>query len=156
MQKHKETEVDPTIHQCWGCGLIDTDHTSQTCNGYKICLKCGDPRHDFFNCPIPKKYEHMTTGEKKARHCILCRTRGDHSTIDPFCPYKRNMIQNRIKEARGKRLESEQAQERYCNITQNTCDFSNINTWPLLTTPTQHNRISAINIENVTKQTQSI
>ena len=144
LQKHKETEVDPTIHQCWACGLIDPDHISQNCHGYKVCLKCGDPRHGFFDCPIPKNYEDMTTDDKKARYCILCRSRGDHSTIDSFCPYKRNIIQHRIKCARDKRLELEQTQERYSNITQTPSEFSNFNTWPLLSTPTQQNKISTI------------
>ena len=139
LQKHKETAVDTTIHQCWGCGRIDTEHTSQNCPGHKICLKCGDSRHELFNCPLPKRYENMNTIEKNARFCILCGTRGDHSSIDPFCPHKRHMIQNRIKEARSKRSEFEQAHER-CNITQNTCDFSDNNTWPSLNTPTQQKK----------------
>ena len=44
LQQHKETEVDRTIQQCWECGLINTDHTSQNCQGvYKdIMVKnCG-------------------------------------------------------------------------------------------------------------------
>ena len=61
LQKHKETEVDPTINQCWGCGLINTDHTSQNCPGTKICLKCGDPRHQFFSYPISKKKKYTMT-----------------------------------------------------------------------------------------------
>ena len=111
MQKNKETEVDPTIKQCWGCGHIDTDHTSQNCPGHKICLKCGDPRHELFDCTLPKRYDSMTADEKKARYCVLCGTQGDHSSIDPFCPYKRNIIQHRIKEARSKRFELKQAQD---------------------------------------------
>ena len=140
MQKNKETEVDPTIQQCWGCGHIDTDHTSQNCPGHKICLKCGDPRHEFFDCTLRKRYDTMTADEKKARYCVLCGTQGDHSSIDPFCPYKRNIIQHRIKEARSKRFELDQAQDQYGNITQNTCDFSNNNTWPSLNTPTQQEK----------------
>ena len=41
LPEHKETEVDRTIQQCWECGLINTDHSSQNCPEQHKCLKCG-------------------------------------------------------------------------------------------------------------------
>ena len=40
-QDNKEREIDPTINQCWCCGILNPDHKSQNCLGPQICLKCG-------------------------------------------------------------------------------------------------------------------
>ena len=88
LQNHKEIEVDRTINQCWGCGLINTDHSSQNCSGQQSCLKCGDTNHQFFTCPIPKKFNDMTKDQREARYCIPCRNRGNHTTLVLFCPNK--------------------------------------------------------------------
>ena len=37
----KEPEIDPTINQCWECGILEPNHNSQNCTGRKICIKCG-------------------------------------------------------------------------------------------------------------------
>ena len=144
LQEHKETEVDRTIKQCWTCGLINTDHSSQNCSGQQQCLTCGDTEHTFFNCPLPKSFKDMTTDQQNARFCIPCGIRGNHTTLDPFCPKKRVIIQKRIKEAREKRKENQEAQDIACNRLQNAFDFSNTINWPTINTTKQHTKISTI------------
>ena len=86
----------------------------------------------------------MTPDQREARYCIPCGVRGDHTTLDPFCPKKRTIIQKRIKEAREKRKENQQAQDRDNNLIQNAFDLSSSIAWPTLDTNIQREKISAI------------
>ena len=79
MQQHKEKEIDPTIHQCWGCGILNPQHNSFNCPGPQICLKCGSLEHKFFDCRIPREYNNMTAEHLEMRYCSVCKTRGDHT-----------------------------------------------------------------------------
>ena len=46
-QGNKEREVDPTIKQYWGCGELEPNHNTQDCSKTPICMKCGQPGHNF-------------------------------------------------------------------------------------------------------------
>ena len=82
LQEHKEREVDPTINQCWGCGILNPDHNSNNCQGTKVCLKCGSGQHKFYECRIPRNNEDMTEIDKQARYCVPCRERGNHTSLE--------------------------------------------------------------------------
>ena len=78
-QESKEVEVDPTIPQCWECGRLNPQHTSNLCPENKRCIKCGNRSHQFFGCPIPRDFERMSEQDKENRYCIPCETRGNHT-----------------------------------------------------------------------------
>ena len=104
LQQHKKTEVDRTIQQCWEWDFINTNHTLQNCLGVKVCLKCDDLRHPFFNCPIPKKATDMIEDKKTVRLCVSCTRQVDHTTLDCFfAPIKSNsIIKNKISQRKKK------------------------------------------------------
>ena len=42
IEKHQmEPEVDPSIDQCYNCGIIDPGHTSELCPHPPCCMRCG-------------------------------------------------------------------------------------------------------------------
>ena len=145
LHNHKENEVDHTVHQCWRCGILQTDHLTQNCPRRQKCLKCGKEDHQFFNCPIPKRLTDMSTHQKAARFCIPCGTRGNHTSLDhSFCPKKREIVQERIRETRDKRQKQKQENQRDLNLMKTVIDFSNTNDWPIAQTNKQHQQISTI------------
>ena len=132
-QESKEVEVDPTIPQCWECGRLNPQHTSNLCPENKRCIKCGSRSHQFFRCPMPKDVERMTEQDKDNRHCIPCQTRGDHTSLDhKYCPEKRRLVQEKIKAARDKRKAEETEDKRDTNLIQKTLEIANTNAWPAL------------------------
>ena len=104
LQEHKEREIDPTIAQCWECGMLDPGHSSKCCpNGPPICLKCGSREHRFFDCSIPRWREEMNSQHKQAQYCVPCRSRGDHTSLDhTYCSTRREIIRERARIAREK------------------------------------------------------
>ena len=81
MLRQKEKEVDPTVPQCWGCGVLYPNHKSQECQAQMICLKCGERDHIFKDCDIPRTIEEMTEEQKNRRYCIPCKRRGHHTSL---------------------------------------------------------------------------
>ena len=55
MEKQIEPEIDPTIQECLGCGVLQPNHSSEFCPNRKICLKCSGRDHKFYDCFIPIK-----------------------------------------------------------------------------------------------------
>ena len=49
---HMELEVDPSINQCYNCGIIDPGHTREQCPHPPCCLRCGYEGHLFFQCQL--------------------------------------------------------------------------------------------------------
>ena len=84
----------------------------------------------------------MSTVDRETRFCISCGTRGDHTSLDPYCPIKRTIVHNRIKEAREKRKASQHAHNRDLNLLKNAFDLSN-HTWPKLNN-NEHHKMSTI------------
>ena len=80
-EQSREPELDPTINQCWECGELEAKHNSDNCTGRKICIKCGETTHKFYNCPIPKEISKMDELQKRSRYCATCKTRSDHTTL---------------------------------------------------------------------------
>ena len=141
LQEHKEREVDPTINQCWECGVINPDHNTKNCQGLKICLKCGSTDHKFYNCRIPRKNDEMTDWDKQAQYCIPCRAKGNHTSIDHSrCPKKREIIQERARVIREKRKVEINTNCRDLELIKSVLDYSNNTTWPTL----QHTATSTI------------
>ena len=136
----KEPEVDPTIKQCWECGQLEPNHNTQNCLGKKICLKCGDPTHKFYACPIPspKDTRLLSEAHKSARYCAACRKKTDHTTLDHRnCPIKREKIRERARIAREKRAEGKENQDRDTELIRQTINMANKDEWPELKTNTQ-------------------
>ena len=103
----KEGKIDPTIPQCWTCGMLNPRHNSDMCMTPKRCLKCNSSQHVFYQCDIPKDINRMTLEQKQRRHCIPCNNDGDHTSLDHrLCPTKRNLVQTKISEARESKKES--------------------------------------------------
>ena len=53
LKTNKEFEIDPTIKQCWSCGILNPNHNNHNCPNSKHCLKCFSREHQFYNCPLP-------------------------------------------------------------------------------------------------------
>ena len=70
-QDSKEEEINPTIPQCWTCGILNPRHNSNTCMSPKRCLKCNSSHHIFYQCDIPKNIDKMTSEQKQRRHYTL-------------------------------------------------------------------------------------
>ena len=144
-QDNKEREIDPTINQCWCCGILNPDHKSQNCLGTQICLKCGSLDHKFFNCDIPRTLQEMTQEHKDNRYCAACKKKGDHTTLDHAqCPTKKAMIQGWVREARTKRTEDNQAKQHDIDLIRNVIEFSNTEEWPTLQHNSQQTRVTTI------------
>ena len=112
-KENKELEIDPTVAQCWDCGILNPTHTSRNCPGPRRCLKCLQHDHQFHSCHLPKDFSIMTPEQKKQRYCIPCQLRGDHTSLDHrYCPEKRKIIQERVKAAREHRKAAESENER--------------------------------------------
>ena len=132
-QESKEVEVDPTIPQCWECGRLNPQHTSNSCPEHKRCIKCGSHSHQFFRCPMPKDPENMNERDRENRYCIPCDNRGNHTSLDHRqCPEKRRLVQEKIKAARDKRKAEETEDRRDTNLIHKTLEMANSNAWPAL------------------------
>ena len=140
-QQSKEREVDPTIDQCWTCGIINPDH--KNCQ-VLVCLKCGDGDHNFFDCRIPRKTEQRTSQQKDACYCIPCNRKGDHTSLDSFCPKKREIVQQRIQMIKNEKERENQEKQKDINLIKRVLDFSNRETWPLPGNKNQTAKYSAI------------
>ena len=144
LQEHKEREVNPTINQCWECGVINPDHSSNNCQGKQVCLKCGITGHKFYDCSIPRKNEDMTTQDREERYCVPCGKRGDHTSLDhSYCPKKRDIIQERVRAARETRKTEIETNQKDIELIKSVFEYSNTNVWPTMNTK-QHTSINTI------------
>ena len=131
---NKEQETDPTINQCWECGQLNPDHNSRDCTGTKICLKCGDNSHKFFDCSIPKEVNKMSELQKAARFCAACRKKTDHTSLDHrYCPKKREIIRERARLARESKLEEQNKHKKETELIKKVLDLTDKKEWPALT-----------------------
>ena len=129
----KEQEIDPTIPQCWECGILYPEHNTINCPGPKRCLKCNSDAHKFFECPIPKNIDQMSEEHNSQRHCIPCQTKGDHTSLDhQFCTTKKTILNEKIKSLREKRKAEENSDKRDIDLIKKTLEISNTKTWPAL------------------------
>ena len=69
-----EPEVDPSIDQCYNCGIIEPGHTREQCPHPPCCLRCGYEGHLFFQCQSipnisPSEYSEY---HKSQAFCIPC------------------------------------------------------------------------------------
>ena len=148
----KEPEIDPTINQCWTCGILNPKHNSQNCTGNKICIKCGETNHKFYECPIPKEENRMTEQEKAKRLCVACGTRGTHTTLDHrACKRKREILRERAMTEREKRIASKEVNNRDIELIKkaiainNNSDDNFDEEWPTLNNKKiQHTAMTAI------------
>ena len=132
-QESKELEIDPTVRQCWTCGVLEPKHNSINCPGPERCLKCNSSDHQFHACSIPKDIHGMSTEQKAQRFCIPCQSRGDHTSLDHrFCSEKRKIIHTKIKDMREIKNSSETNNKRDINLIKKTLEISNTHIWPSL------------------------
>ena len=126
-----EPELDPTINQCWECGVLDPDHNTQNCTGRKICIKCGDTSHKFYECPIPKYVNYMNNQQKEARYCAACKSTASHTTLDHrACPKKRNILRERARVEREKRISKKESSNKEVELIRKAFNIYN-EEWPL-------------------------
>merc|ERR1711874_803084 len=96
-------------------------------------------------CSIPKDIKDMSETNKAARYCAACRKKTDHTTLDhKYCPKKREILRERARIAREKRLEEKEIRTRETELISKVLDMSNKNDWPTLNTNTQQTKIAAI------------
>ena len=77
----------------------------------------------------------MTHDDKERRHCIPCRTYGDHTSLDHrHCPSKRRIVQERLKIARETRKKGDEENKRDTELIKKTMEISGIEAWPALQT----------------------
>ena len=132
-KESKEQEIDPSIPQCWECGILNPEHNTRNCPGPKKCLKCNDRAHKFYDCPIPKNTEQMSEEHKTQRYCIPCHTRGDHTSLDHrFCATKKKILYDKIKSLRENKKTEENADKWDIDLIKKTLDISNTQAWPAL------------------------
>ena len=143
-----EPEIDPTINICWECGIHDPNHNSENCPGRKICIKCGETGHKFYECRMPRKTSEMTEQDMEARYCASCKTRTNHTTLDHrACPIKINIIRERASIEREKRLSINKESSRDIELIRKALNFTSDEDWPLPHTDSrkaQHNKIATI------------
>ena len=143
-----EPEIDPTINQCWECGDLEPTHNSQYCTGRKICIKCGNTGHKFYECQIPKEIEKMTQQHKEMRYCAACKTKASHTTLDHrLCPKKRDILRERATAEREKRFAVKETNNKEINLIRKALNFNNTEEWPLPNMSTlkpQHSKIATI------------
>ena len=49
IEKHQmEPEVDPSIDQCYNCGILEPGHNCEQCPHPPCCMRCGYQGHLFF------------------------------------------------------------------------------------------------------------
>ena len=129
----KEPEIDPTIRQCWECGVLNPSHNSQGCTGTHICIKCGIRGHKFYECDIPKEENEMTEEQKRKRFCAACGTRGTHTTLDHRqCQKKREILRERARIEREKRVASNEANNRDEELIRKVININNNEEFPSL------------------------
>ena len=127
-----EPEIDPTINQCWECGVLNPKHNSQNCTGRKICIKCGSTSHKFYECLIPKEIDKMTQQHKDARYCATCKTKASHTTLDHRqCPKKKNILRERASAEREKKFALKESNNKEIDMIRKALNFDNMENWPL-------------------------
>ena len=140
----KEPEIDPTIKQCWECGILNPNHNSQECTGRKICIKCGDIGHKFYQCYIPRDERDMSDNHKARRFCAACGLKGTHTTLDhKLCQKKRDILRERARIEREKRIAKNESENRETELIRKVIDINNQVEFPITANQTQQQ--SAIN-----------
>ena len=120
-QRSMEEEINPCISQCWKCGEINPGHVKENCNKTQICLKCCSKNHTLFECQLPRDTEKMTERQRSYLYCVPCRRAGDHCSLDhKLCPTKRRVLQERIQEARQKKVIEDNNEQRDQRIAEKT------------------------------------
>ena len=142
--QHKVKEVNSLIDQCWGCGRLQTNHSSQNCIA-QICLYCGKQGHHFYNCVIPRNFDEMTSDHKAMRYCVPCNTTGDHTSLDhSLCPTKKEILRERIRVNRELRHDQIQSIDKDLNIFKNLIDQTFSDTQPNLTLNKQNTQMTTL------------
>ena len=140
----KEPEIDPTINQCWECGTINPMHNSQSCTNIKICIKCGERGHKFYECTIPKEINNMNEEQKARRYCAACKVRGTHTSLDHRqCPKKREILRERAMIEREKLLKVNEIENRDLELIRKAMNINSNEEFPI--TINQTPQQSAIN-----------
>ena len=137
MENHQiEPEVDPSIDQCYNCGIIEPGHTREKCPHGPCCMRCGYEGHLFFQCRLipnisPSDYNEYQNNQA---YCISCRAANGHCSLNHrACPVKKNIIKNRILENRSNRAHLKEEKKKESELgKQIAIELSNINEWPTL------------------------
>ena len=140
-QNTKEMEIDPTVPQCYVCGILHPTHNSNNCPGPKKCLKCNSRDHQFYDCLIPKDINRMSEEQKAQRYCIPCQSIGDHTSLDHrFCKTKRKFIEENIKTARENKKIEDATNKRDIELIKRTLEITTTDTWPALAHNFEHHQ----------------
>ena len=135
IEKHQmEPEVDPSIDQCYNCGIIEPGHTRDQCPHSACCMRCGYEGHLFFQCQSipnipPSQYsEH----HKYQAYCIPCRAADGHCSLNHrACPIKKNIIKNRIFNNRTLRANAYEEKKKESELGKKIAiELTNLNEWP--------------------------
>ena len=135
LENHQiEPEVDPSIDQCYNCGIIEPGHTREQCQHRPCCMRCGYEGHLFFQCELipnisPSDYSEYHNNQA---YCISCRAANGHCSLNHrACPVKKNIIKNRILENRSNRAYLSEEKNKESELgKQIAIELANINEWP--------------------------
>ena len=134
IEKHQmEPEVDPSIDQCYNCGIIEPGHTRELCPHRACCLRCGYEGHLFYQCQYipnipPSQY---TEQHRNQAYCITCRAADGHCSLNHrACPVKKNIIKNRILENRNLRAKACEEENKKSELGKQIAkELVNLNEW---------------------------
>ena len=88
----------------------------------------------------------MTDMQRNRRYCAACGQKGHHTTLDhKICPKKREILRERARIEREKRLANKNASSRDIELIRKTIDITNKEDFPTLKNQTtQHLKMAAI------------
>ena len=80
----------------------------------------------------------MTIQDRQARYCVPCGKKGEHTSLDhTYCPKKREILQERVRESREKRKTETENNHKDIELIRSVFEYSNTNVWPTIYTKQQ-------------------
>ena len=135
IERHQiEPEVNPSIDQCYNCGILEPGHTRELCPHPPCCLRCGYQGHLFSQCQYipnipPSQYSEHHISQA---YCISCKSAEGHCSLNHrACPIKKDIIKKRIFNNRTLRANAYEEKNKKSELSkQIAIELVNLNEWP--------------------------